>query len=231
MIVSGERIIEAWRGEGGGSDGRGEHQFVSFTSLTSHSCAYAVVSVEFTPEMSQFLESDGEATVCVQLIGELEREVVVTLLTARGGDTNPANGSIVETACFCQQLQQCNPGLICRCDASQGLCPPCAVLCNQFEVGLPENIECLCPSTVPATPVLDFQPVSVDWVFVNETMMCQSFEIFQDLTLEGNESVALNLISNDSAVNILSNAQVIILDSDRKLAEGNKHHILSYFKN
>ena len=217
MIVSGERIIEAWRGEGGGSDGRGEHQFLSFTALTSPSCAYAVVSVKFTPEMSQFLESDGEATVCVQLIGELEREVVVTLLTAAGGgDTNPTNGSRVETTCFCQQLQQCNPGLICRCDASQGVCSPCAALCNQFEVGLPENIECLCPSAVPATPVLDFQPVSVDLVFVEETVMCQSFAIFQDLTLEGNESVVLSLVSNDSAVNISSSTQVIILDSDRK---------------
>lgn len=75
---------------------------------------------------------------------------------------------------------------------------------------------------VPATPELDYRPLLTDITFVRPNVECASFDfmVVQDLTLERNESIALNLVTNDSAVNILSSMnEVIILDSDRKMRE------------
>jgi hypothetical protein len=73
---------------------------------------------------------------------------------------------------------------------------------------------------VAATPGLDYQPISVDLTFEQQTVASQAFNISQDFILESNESIVLNIFSIDSAVNITSpTAEVIILDSNGKITK------------
>ena len=68
-----------------------------------------------------------------------------------------------------------------------------------------------------ATPVVDYEPLSANITFQQEGIECRTFDVVEDSVFESNESITLNLESNDLAVNIsLARSEVILIDSNRK---------------
>ena len=76
------------------------------------------------------------------------------------------------------------------------------------------------PGTFPALSFVDYQPLFTHVLFNQSGEQCRTLNVFNDSSLENNESIILRISSNDSAVNIsaeLGRSEVVILDSNRKL--------------